>query len=271
MKKLSLFIAFAMLAAFTMVSCNNKQKEPTQEEVQEMKQALADTVLAQIDAWVDEYITTSEKGVTIRGFELTEKEKQVKPDYLLDPAEANKFVTKTQKVNALAIYVVELGLRNVYDMPVEDAKAAIVKLAAEVNYPIDINKLGSNVPLSELIKSEYEKCRENGDLALFWQFENAIVYETHYNLANNSELFFSKITEKQWRNFCQRRSTRINAIKELAQYDEEMAALLEFCTKNRVSKSDEERNARDSSIECAKQFYIANKDKYIAKRNALLQ
>lgn len=271
MKKLSLFIAFAMLAALTMVSCNNKPQEPTQEEVQEMKQALADSVLATIDAIADEFSVASENGFNPRCVELTEKEKQVKPDYLLDPSEADKFVTKSQKVNALAIYVVELGVREIYGMPTEKIKETITKLAAEVNFPIDLDQRDSNVPLSERIKSEYEKCKENGELALFWQFENAIVVEMAYVLANNPDLFYSKITEDQWKNFCQRRYARLNAIKELAKYDEEMAMLLEFHNKYRPSKSDAERDAKDRSIESAKQYSIANKEKYIGMRNAMLQ
>lgn len=271
MKKFSLFIAFAMLAALTMVSCNNKPQEPTQEEIQAQKQALADSVLAEIDAIADEYFIVSENCFQTKGFELTEKEKQIKPDYLLDPAEASKFVTKSQKVNAMAVYLQELAVREIYGMPTQETKEVITKLAAEVNFRFDIDKYDANVPLSERIKANYEYCKENGDLASFWQFEYANIFEINYIIAQNSALFFSKISEEQWKFFCQSKAAGISAIKELAKYDEEMASLLEFRNKYTPFSSDEEREKIDSSIESAKQFREANKDKYIALRNAMLQ
>ncbi len=108
MIKNNILIALAMLAVLTMVSCKNNNKkaqsqDPTQEEVQEMKQALADSVLAEIDAFVDEYIDASSKSFKIRDLELTENEKSVRPDYLLDPSVANNLVTRSQKINALVI------------------------------------------------------------------------------------------------------------------------------------------------------------------------
>jgi len=276
MNKSYILIALAMVAALSTVSCkcsSNKteQQEPTPEDVQEMKQVLADSVLAEIDALAEQYIDISSKSFRIKTMELTDEEKLVKPDYLLDPANANKFVTKSQKVNALAIYAMEMGLREIYEMPMEDTKAAIAQLAAEVNFPFELDKQDADVPLSELIKAEYAKCKDNGDLALFWQFQNAILCEISYILAQNPDLLFSRIPEKQWKNYCQRRSINKKAMIELAKYDAEMATLFEFLTNVRVIKSDEEWAEVNSSLESAKQIRIANKDKYIARRNALLQ
>jgi len=84
-----------------MVSCKNNNKKtqsknPSQEEVQEMKQALADSVLAEIDAFADQYSDAASKAFRLQAMELTDDEKQVKPDYLLDPSLVSKFVTKSQ-------------------------------------------------------------------------------------------------------------------------------------------------------------------------------
>jgi len=276
MKNTHILIALAMLAALTMVSCKNNKKsvasqEPTQEEVQEMKQALADSVLAEIDAIADNFFVASENVFHIGSFELTEAEKLIKPDYLLDPSEAANLVTKSQKVNALAIYLLEYVIRYIYDMPQEETKEVIAKLALDVNHPIDNELLTSDIPSSEKMKKEYEICKERGDLAYFWQFQNAFLIEVGYIIAQNPESFFSKITEEQWQAFANRTNEKNYAMRELAKYDEEMADVLEMFNQNRVFSSDEEKASADTTIESAKEFLIASKERLSAHRNALLQ
>jgi len=274
MKKSYIFIALAMVAALSVVSCkccSKKSQEPTQEEIQVQKQALADSVLAEIDALADQYAKERSNSFRIRTFELTEEEKMVKPDYLLDPSEARNFVTKSQKINALAIYAVEYGVRKIYDMPVDEVSEVMAKLATEVNFPIDVKHESSNAPISEKIIKLYEAYKERGESADFWQFQVAIVIENSYIIAQNPELFFSKITEEQWQSKIASGKTWFKAIEELAPYDPEMTQLLERRNKNRTYKSDEERDIHNSSLKSAKEFRIANKDKYIANRNALLQ
>jgi len=276
MKTNYILIALTMLAALTMVSCGNNKKaqnqEPTQEEVQEMKQALADSVLAEIDNLAEAFSVSSENSNLIIYFELTENEKMVKPDYLLEPSIANKLVTKSQKVNALGIYLTDMVLMQVYDMPTAEVKEIVAKLAAELNHPVEIDLLtDSEMPVSEKIKIEYEGCKERGELTYFWQFQNAVIAETSYILAQNPELFFSHITEEQWQQYLKRTDEKNKAMRELAKYDEEMATVWEIFSQNLPVSSPEELSKVSASIESEKQFRIANKDKFIARRNALLQ
>lgn len=203
--------------------------------------------------------------------ELTDKEKMVKPDYLLDPSVAATLVTKTQKVNALAIYSIELGVRKIYDMPQEETKEAITKLAVEVNHPIDVDLLMGDASTAEKIKREYEICKEHGDLAYFWQFQYAIVSEMSYVVSNDPEIFFSKITEEQWQKFISRFWAIVNTVEKLAIYDDEMSQLWKFRNKYNTQSSSEQTKRVNRTKESAKQFRIANKDKYIARSNALLQ
>jgi len=274
MKKSYILFVLTMVAALTTVSCNcssKKSQEYTQEEVQEMKQALADSVLAQIDSFAEEYFAASETSFFTRSFELSEKEKVVKPDYLLNLTEANDLVTKSQKINALAIYLVDLGVRTIYDMPLDETKEVIAKLAVELNHPTDVIANIENVPVTENIKKEYENCRERGDLAYFWQFQDGIITETNYIISQTPELYFSKITEEQWQAYVKRTNEIYKTMRELAKYDKEMAVVLEMFNKNKVISSPEEFAKVTTSIESEKQFRIANKDNFIAKRNALLQ
>jgi len=272
MKRTLTLIALIAICSGTLVSCKNtRTTEPTLEEIQKEKQALADSVLAQIDFFAEEYISASSNTFTFRGLELTENEKSVKPDYLLDPSTANRLVTKAQKINALAYYIVDLGVRMLYDMPTEEAKGAIAKLAMDVNYPVDIDNLQASDGLSNSIKIHYDKCKESGNLSLFWQFQEAFITEVGYIIAQNPELFYSKITEGQWKASIKRIDENTNAMYKLAKYDDEMATVLQIRDKTRVYSSDEERAKELATFESAKQSCIANQDKFIARRNALLQ
>lgn len=273
MKKYYILVALAMLAAFTMVGCKNKKsQEPTPEEIQAQKQALADSVLAKIDSLADYLIDTKSKSFSFHMFELTDAEKLVKPDYLLDPAEANKFVTKSQKISALAIYHMEMIVRDLYDMPVDEVKEAIARLAADLNFP-DVQDMANvkEKPISERMREQYSKCKANEDLATFWQYREAIITELNYLTAQNPDLFFSKITEEQWQAFCLHRATAIEAIETLSKYDSEMAKLNSFINLHYIFSTREEANIANATKESAKMARIANKNKFTARRNALLQ
>jgi len=269
MKRTLSLIALVAIFSAMMVSCKNKQSEPTPEEIQAQKVALADSVLAEIDAIYAEYMNAYENGFQIANLELTESEKLIKPDYLLEPSKVNEFVTKSQKVNALAIYFVERAVRKIYDMPLEETTKAIVQLLADYNYPIE--NLNDKPLPSDKIKTLYEACRESGDLAAFWQFQNAIIVETSYLIAQNTELFFSKITDEQWKSYLKRLRSTTKAVEKLAMFDPEMVVLRDFKQQFSIKPSEEERDAVYSSCKAAKSFVKANNDKYMARRNALLQ
>jgi len=272
MKRTLTLIACVAICSAIFVSCKStKTTEPTPEEIQAQKQALADSVLADIDALAEQFYDASSNSFRVKTMELTDAEKLVKPDYLLDPAIASTFITKNQKVNALGIYVTDRGVRKLYGMPCEEVDEVIAKLAAEVNFPVDLDLAMGYGPVSEKIKKMYELFKEQGSLPLFWQYYNAVYVEYDYFLAKNPELFFSRITEEQFQAYHTMIVSRIKAIEELAQYDEEMAQLWEWRNKNRVHASDEERDNYFKSVELTKQYIAANGDKFIAKRNSLLQ
>jgi len=274
MKKSLIFIAVAMVATLLMVSCKNnkKAKEPTSEEVQAQKVALADSVLAKIDEYAQQYIKYSDDADFVWIIKLTDEEKMVKPDYLLDPAEVSNFVTKTQKVNALAIYDMEYYLRLLYDMPVNDVKEVIAKLAVELNHPIDGDFLTSDRPTSDFIREEYNVCKERGELAYFWQFQNAIIRETDFLLAKNPELFINKVGDENLNAYGIQWASFKNAIRTLAPYDEEIAIIYDIFDSAAKNMSNEEVNQTYyGSRELIIDSYKNNLFDCIGKRNALLQ
>jgi len=271
MKRTISLIALVAICSAMMVSCKSKQSEPTPEEVQAQKVALADSVLAKIDAFAEQFINVSDDADIFAKINLTEEEKMVKPDYLLDPNDVSKFVTKRQKVNALAIYECETFIRNMYGMPTDEVKEVTAKLALELNHPADIDMyLEWDKPSSELIKSEYNACKERGDVSYFWQFENAILYETNYLFANNPELYLKQIGEENFTAYSEEWNNLLRAIWTLAPYDEE----INMISKSLPIQSEADINGLDKffqNITTAIETYNNYSSRYIDERNSLLQ
>jgi len=274
MKKSLILIAVAMVAALTVVSCKNNRKaqsqQPTQEEIQEMKQALADSVLAKIDEYAERLFVASDGTMQFHKLELTEEEKIVKPDYLLDPSFASTLVTKSQKVNALAIYLTEYEIRRSYDMPLDEIKEVIAKLAVELNFSFDFKSIKKDTPVSELIKEQYNNLKERGDLAYFWQFQFATLTESSYILAN-TDVIFNKMSANEERALDECWQVLHKSIEELAQYDEEMSMVNDCWKKTVIEQSEEDKAVKFANLESVKQTLTDNKDILIARRNALLQ
>jgi len=266
-----------LLAALSFVSCKNINKKQNEdkalsaEQVEQTKKEIAQSVLDAVDAIQQEYQQAAQSSFIINKFVLTEEEKLVKPDYLLDSDSANTLLTRSQKINALGIYFVEYWFRKLYGMPEKEIEQVIVKLATDIDYPLDLEYAGSDASMSEKLAKEYQACKEAGDLAAYWQFRNAVLVETDYLIAQNSRLFFNRITPEQWLSYYMKMTTTVNAIKQLAEYDEEMAAVNQMRIAYRVADSDEELFKMNRSTEVAKLYHLENQEKYAAARNALLQ
>ena len=273
MKKYYLLIALAMVAGMT-VSCKNNKKaeEATEEVVEAAKLVLTDDVLATLDE-IAKPMLESSGGVTpesIIASALTEEEKLIRPDYLLEASQANELVTKSQKLNALAILYVERPIRIAYGMPTEETDEVIARFVAEVNDPVSFDDQVNLTP-AEKTKKAYEFYKENGDVTDFWQYLYAIQVELNYLISNNPDAFFRNITNEQYDLFTSRYRSSRSAVRVLAEYDEDLASILEFHDANRAAGSDEESNVLFATKESARQTFTDFKDMYVSRRAYLLK
>lgn len=276
MKKYYLFIALAMVAAMS-VSCKNNKKKAenngsTEEVVEVAKTILADDVLATIDEYGQIYLDEC-SNYDIQEFiaaHLTDEEKLVKPDYLLDPAQTNGLVTKSQKFAALAILSAEGTIREAYGMPVEKSVEAHVRLASDINYPFHNNEL-KDLKTSDKIRRFYEVCKERGELAYFWKLNSAFMTEFLYLMVYNPDLFLNNITDEQWSSFRKRYDSFLSTVRILAKYDEEIASIVNIINETNSVSNDEETSEAFATKESGINKIIENKDKYITRRNALLK
>lgn len=224
------FILSLVLAAVLTVSCRNVKRSSDnsadQEVVEAAKVVLADDVMAVIDELAARYAALSDFSIrNIFTDGLSEDDKLVKPEYLLEPSMAQYLMTRSQKVYALSTLIVELPIRRAYGMPVEPSEDAILQLAADVNYPIDFED-SENKPLSETVAEAYAKCKENNELDFFFQYCFSFVDASWFLLSQNPDAFFRNITEEQYANVLERFDVCMTAMTTLAEYDPETANFL---------------------------------------------
>lgn len=277
MKKSYLLIALAVVAAMT-VSCKNSNSKKSEKQaetkdiVDAAKVIFADDVLATIDQLAETYITSAEPGDILSQVvsDLNDKEKLLKPDYLLDPTETYNLLTRKQKINALGIMLPERIVREAYGLPLDEFKAAAARLMADVNFPISMDMVNKEIPFSERVKKAYEVCKERGDLSYFWQFEFAVITSTLYLVSQNPDLFLRNVTEEQYLAFDKRFRSLRSALLELAKYDEEIAGVVEILDKNKAT-SNEELDKLCSSFDGFKQQIVDSKYIYAASRAEMLK
>lgn len=275
MRKSFIFIAFAMVAALTVASCKNnrKVKAPAADEILEQKQAIADSVLSVIDNLIVGYQEAADKGDISLELVLSDKDKMVKPDCFLDPNLAPTFVTKEQKTTALGYYLIDYIFRIAYDMPVEANKEAIFRLAADVNYPVNLDKLfdGSFVPSSDIIKQEYSVYKDRNDLASFWSLQFAFGTEIAYVLSFNPELYYKYISNETNAAYNSQGEYLYEAVKLLAPYDEEAKTIYDFYVGWYGEGSDIDIDDGYETIESSIVSYKEESDKYVQFRNDRLK
>lgn len=277
MKKSFLLISLVLVAALT-ISCKNTKNAGNNEEsfdaaaLEAAKVELADDVLITLENLAAGYIDAADKMHfdNLLTDNLTEKEKMVTPDYLLDPSVASNMLTRLQKTNALAILVTEYPVRIAYGMPVDPSKEAIAKLVVDLNHPIDLEGETSGAPIAERTKQLYENCKERGELNYFWQFAFACQSSLLYLISNNPDKFFNSIDETSYRNFDKHIKTCLEALKIYAQYDAETASILAFWESNGIILSDADYQAV-STKEGARKVFSERKENLAQLRSGLLQ
>jgi len=270
-RTLFIFTIVAVASAMTISCGNNKQSEPSQEEIQALKNALSDSVLTAIDEIAEQYFDARSNSFIFRSLNISDDEKLVLPDYLMDLSVVSTLVTREQKVNALGILISDIGVRMLYGMPTEETQEAIAKLCAETNLAIDSKPTEYQLNVSEKIKETYSECKDRNDISSFWRFQSAAILEISYILAQNPEFYFSKISEEQFQAYVRQTKLRREALELLSKYDQEMAEVYQLYIKSKPFASDKDMANINASKEANIQYRKANKESIIARRNALLQ
>ena len=167
MKRISLISALMVLAVLT-VSCGNKKSSEQEEAVKSeelvdaTKAVLADDVLALLNDYAEDFIANFVEIHPVFTSNMTPEEKLARPDWFLDPAKLNELVTKSQKVNALAILLVDRPIMENLGIPTEEHDKVIGRLLSELNNPFNFDDV-QNMSIGEKIQKNFQICKERGE------------------------------------------------------------------------------------------------------------
>lgn len=203
MKKIAIVLLAATLVALP--SCKNKNKEVQEPKVNEnAEQLLAEDLKMNAQNLMESakklkvvpFASTTPDGKVI----LSDKEKLVKPDYLLDPASTNNLVTLSQKYRAISMLAADLAVANLYEMPKVDYQEAISRLLVDINdepmktfasYDWEFIRTDPQ-PISDLVDGEYAQDRA----VFFWDGMAASFVEQLYIITRDIDKYMMMFTDE---------------------------------------------------------------------------
>lgn len=228
MKKLSIFAVAIAAMAFT--ACGGNKSANNTEEVQKSfdQEQIEAKIKMEFDSLAKEignlkHLPIVQKGDG--GIQLSEEEKQVKPDYLLDPAVAENAVTLAEKYRMVSALSVDQNIAAMYDMPTEEYDKAITKLIADINDPSFKEMEANNI--FDKAQQLYDAMNENGRINYFWQLSSASFVEELYAMTQNTDKFITAFDDEAAANVTYRTTLLIDAINRLVEFDPEIAPVAE--------------------------------------------
>ena len=266
MKKLS-FLAIGFVA-IVLAACGGKGTDqkadaPEAEKTFEQEQIEA-SIKMHIDSIANDIGQLKQFPFVQEGtdFALTKEEKQVKPDYLLNPAVADEVSTLAEKYRILSALSVDRKIASLYEMPVEEYDKAIAKLSADINDP-SFKVLDNANSIFESTSALYDAMNENGRINYFWQIASAALVEQLFVINQNSEKFLSVFDDKAASDVTFRIVLILDAVNQLTTYDPEIKPVADALA------SLESLNAVD--LNDLKKQLAESKEKIDAARKALIK
>jgi len=265
MKKLSILaVAFA---ALTFVACGGKKTTDNVEGQDSVKSFEQEQIEAAIkmhfDSLASELGKLKQLPVVAKDgvIKLTDAEKQVKPDYLLDVAAADNAMTLSEKYRVLSALQVDKEVAKLYDMETEDLDKAIAKLAADINDP-SFKSIEGSSDVYETAQELYDAMNQNGRINYFWQIVASSLVEQLYVTSQNTEKFISAFTDEAAANVTFRIILIQDALNRLTEYDPEIAPVAEAIAPLTVLNA--------VTVDEFKAQLADAKEKIVASRNALV-
>jgi hypothetical protein len=222
MKKLSFFAV--ALAAMVFTACGGNKKAQTVEE-QEVKSFEQEQVEASVKMHLDSLAASVAELKQLpfvregeNGLQLTEEEKQVKPDYLADPAIADNAATLAEKYRMISILGVDKRIAALYDMPIDDYTNAITKLISETADPA-FKEATNGSTILEISKTLYDQMEANGRINFYWQLVATSLVEELFIATQNTDKFLSVFDDDAADKVSYRVVLVTDAVSRMAEYD----------------------------------------------------
>lgn len=236
MKKVSIILMAVAMVAFT--ACGNKKKSAQQADGKAEQSFEQVQLEAHIQMQVDSIAAMFAKkmpmpggGMLIDGkVVLSDKEKQIKPDYLTDVQSALQTTTLTQKYHAIAMLTIDRFVAIAYDMDVTEYDQAIKKILTDINDPAfkmltENGKNTTSEQISGMYQNFYDAEVKNGRINLFWELSGALLIENLYIISQNIDKFMPLFTDQDASDFTLRIFLINQSVEQLVAYYPELATL----------------------------------------------
>ncbi len=203
MKKIILFAVLPLLFLF---ACKGKPVKKIDAVAEEARQQMSLELVVQIDSLVAQELKYSFQPlgdkIQTGEFKLTDKQKKIKPEYLISPTIVDELHTLQQKNAALIYILMDRGVAKLYDMPTEAYDEAFARLRVDLNLS-DIKNTFNVTERVELKKQEemffarFKKEQQEGTLHLFVGRGVAMITESLYLLSQNPEVLQEAVTNEE--------------------------------------------------------------------------
>ena len=265
MKKLSILdVAFA---ALTLAACGGKKTTENvggQDSVKSFEQEQIEaSIKMHVDSLASELGKLKQLPVVQKDgvIKLTDAEKQVKPDYLLDVAAADNAMTLSEKYRVLSALEVDKEVAKLYDMETGELDKTIAKLAADINDP-SFKAIEGSSGVYETAQELYDAMNQNGRINYFWQIVASSLVEQLYVTSQNTEKFVAAFDDDAAANVTFRIILIQDALNRLTEYDPDLVpgaeAIAPLTVLNAVTVDEFKAQLADA------------KEKIVASRNALV-
>ena len=265
MKKLSIFaVAFA---AMMFAACGGNKTAQNVEQEDSVKSFEQEQIEASIkmhfDSLASELGKLKQLPVVAKDgqISLTEEEKQVKPDYLLDLTVADNAMTLSEKYRVLSAIEVDKEVAKLYEMPVDDYDKVIGKLAAEINDP-SFKAIDDVNGVYETTEALYNAMNENGRINYFWQIVATSLVEQLYVTSQNTDKFIASFTDDAAANVTFRLILIQDALDRLTEYDPEISPVAQAIAPLGVLNA--------TTVEELKSQLVEAKEQIASARNTLV-
>ena len=262
MKKLSIFAV--VFAAVVIASCGGKKSAQNVEENDSTKSFEQAQIEASIKMHFDSLATElgklknlpfaqDEQGKIV----LSKEEKQVKPEYLLDPAIAENATTLAEKYRALVALQIDKQIASLYELSTDEFDKSITKLVADINDP-SFKTIEDQTNVFETTQTLYDDMEKNGRINYFWQLASAALVEELYIANKNADKFLSVFDDEAASNITFRVILVLDAINRLSEYDPDIkpiadaVAPLEVLNATTVDELKKQLNEAKEGIDAAR-------------------
>lgn len=237
MKKLTFIVLACALIALP--ACKNQKKstetsaaktelsQQDQQTVEALKVNVQELIASAKKIKISTFATASKEGK----IQLSDKEKMVKPTYLLNPSIAADALTLSQKYRTIAVLNTDKSVAELYDMPTDGYDTAINKLLADINdnaltnlKNVDWSDANAVQPaFAAVVDAEYEAGRANN----LWESIAISTVEELFVVTQNLDKFMPMFTDESAADITYRFVLVHDGIQALVDSNEEMKSLNE--------------------------------------------